>query len=68
MVEDDQLEFNPIYDVKPAIIKDIIGNCFGFEYYIIAKDKSWLLCENHHSRLFGVGDKLRQHNLNILSS
>ena len=68
MVEDDQLDFYPIYDVTPTIIKDIISNCFGFEYYIIDKDKSWLLCENHHKRLIGVGDILRQHNVELLDN
>jgi hypothetical protein len=56
MVEDDQEEYYPIYDCNPKIIKDLIGECVGFEYYIIAKDKKWLICENHHSRLIGAGE------------
>lgn len=56
MVEDNQEEYYPIYDCSPKIIKDLLGECFGFEYYIISKDKSWLICENHHSRLIGIGN------------
>lgn len=68
MLEDTEQDFYPIYEVKPTLIKDIIGNCFGFEYYIISKDKSWLICENHHNQLIGIGEQLRKHNLNNLST
>ena len=63
MVEDDYEEFYPIYETRPEIIKDIIGECFGFEYYIVDKDKEWLICENHHDRLIGIGERLRTKNL-----
>ena len=63
IVEDDSEPFYPVYEVKPGIIKSIIGECFGFEYYIIDKNKKWLLCENHHDTMIGVGDKLREMNL-----
>lgn len=62
MIEDNQKEFYPIYDTTATIIKDILSNCFGFEYYIISKDKSWLICENHHNNLIGVGNILKEHN------
>lgn len=55
MVEDDSEGFYPIYDCNPRVIKSVIGECFGFEYYIISKDMTWLLCENHHSILIGSG-------------
>jgi hypothetical protein len=63
MVEDDQEDFYPIYETRPEIISQIIGECFGFEYYLIDKNKDWLICENHHNQLIGVGDKLRTKNL-----
>lgn len=56
MVEDTEEAFYPIYDCHPRVIEKLIGECFGFEYYIISKDLQWLLCENHHSRLIGAGD------------
>jgi len=56
MVEDDEEPFYPIYDCSPKIISQLLGECFMFEYYIIDKNKDWLICENHHNRLIGVGD------------
>ncbi len=63
MIEDDQEDFYPIYDVKPTLIGDLLGECFGFEYYIINKNMDWLICETHHNELIGIGDILRTHNL-----
>ena len=62
MIEDDQEEFYPIYDCKPPTIRQVIGECFGFEYYVIDKNKDWLICENHHNRLIGIGQKLKEKN------
>ncbi len=62
MVEDDHEDYYPIYDCKPSIIGLIIGECFGFEYYVIDKNKEWLICENHHNRLIGVGQILKDKN------
>ena len=38
MVEDDENDYYPIYDCNPRILTKLIGECFGFEYYIIDKD------------------------------
>ncbi len=62
MVEDDQEDYYPIYECNSSIIGKIIGECFGFEYYVIDKDKEWLICENHHNRLIGIGQKLKDEN------
>ena len=59
-VEDDQLPFYPVYDSTPQAAQAVIGECYAFEYYLIAKDLSWLLCENHHDTLIGVGDEVRR--------
>ncbi|MCL3782745.1 hypothetical protein EMN47_20350 [Prolixibacteraceae bacterium JC049] len=64
MVEDDQEEYYPIYDCEPSIIGQVIGECFGFEYYVIDKKMDWLICENHHNRLIGLGQKLKDKNTN----
>jgi hypothetical protein len=55
VAEDDQLPYFPVYDATPAVAQRIIGECYGFEYYLIAKDLSWLLCENHHDMVIAVG-------------
>lgn len=65
IVEETQLPFYPIYEGTPDAIQKIIGECYFFEYYIIPKSKEWLLCENHHNYLIGIGqiiiDKLMKY-------
>ncbi|MEW8424811.1 MAG: DUF6756 family protein [Candidatus Thiodiazotropha sp.] len=58
VVEDDQLPYYPIFEASTKNIVKVIGECFAFEYYLVPKDKSWLLCENHHNRIIGVGNKV----------
>jgi hypothetical protein len=55
VVEEDQMKFYPIYETTASLASSVIGECYGFEYYLIPKDKSWLLCENHHDRIIGIG-------------
>jgi hypothetical protein len=55
VAEDDQLPHFPVYDATPSTAQEVIGECYGFEYYLIAKDLSWLLCENHHDTLIATG-------------
>jgi len=66
MVEDDDENYYPIYNSKPAVISNIIGECSAFEYYVIDKNKQWLLCENHSDQLIGVGATLKAINKNRL--
>lgn len=58
VIEDDQLPIYPIYEGSPENIQKVIGECYGFEYYIISKSMTWLLCENHHNRMLGIGDEI----------
>ena len=58
VVEEDQLPFYPIFESTPSAIKKVIGECYAFEYYIIPKSKEWLLCENHHGYLIGIGESI----------
>ena len=39
-------------------IVSLIGNSFCFEYYIVNKSVSWLLCENHHGIMVQLGPNL----------
>jgi len=55
VAEDAVLPYFPVYETTPALAQQIIGECYGFEYYIIAKDLSWLLCENHHDSIIAIG-------------
>jgi len=60
VIEDDSRDHYPIFITKPTLAMEIIGECYSFEYYIIPKDLSWLLCENHHSVLIGVGERMKK--------
>lgn len=55
IAEDDSLPFYPVFEATPTAISAVIGACYGFEYYIVQKSFEWLLCENHHDRMIGVG-------------
>jgi hypothetical protein len=46
----------PAYEASPIEIASILGECFCFEYYIVPKDYSWLVCENHHGVVMGCGE------------
>ncbi len=61
IVEDDQLPFYPVYEATPEAIQAVIGECYGFEYYLVAKDLSWLLCETHHDDLIAIGTEVEEH-------
>ena len=58
VVEDDHSPYYPIYEASAENASKIIGECFGFEYYLVPKNKKWLLCENHHGRVIGIGDEI----------
>ena len=48
-------------------IRDVIGECFGFEYYVVPKDLDWLRCENHHDIMIAVGDAVRDRLIDMAS-
>ena len=60
VAEEDQLPFYPIYEACSSDIQKVIGECYGFEYYIASKKMDWMLCENHHNNFIGVGDAVIQ--------
>ncbi len=58
IAEDDKLQYFPIFEATTESVVKIIGECFAYEYYLVPKHKRWLLCENHHDYLIGVGDEV----------
>ena len=36
-------------------LQTILGESFGFEFYITDKDQSYVICFNHHEVLYGCG-------------
>lgn len=55
IAEEDQLPICPVFETTPRIASKIIGECYGFEFYLISKSFDWLLCETHHNRVCAVG-------------
>lgn len=58
----------PEYSVWEASVRDIqalIGECYGFEFYLIQQQLHWLICQNHHGVVVAVGkqveEKLREY-------
>lgn len=67
IAEDSRPPFFTVYEATPETIQAVIGQCYFFEYYLVAQDFSWLLCENHHGNLIAIGKELenRLQQLNI---
>jgi len=59
LAEDDRLTYFPVYEVTPAVAVSVIAECYGFEYYLIAGNFQWLVCENHHNTVFAVGELVK---------
>ena len=36
-------------------LQTILGESFGFEFYITDRDQSYVICFNHHDVLYGCG-------------
>ncbi|MAS93355.1 MAG: hypothetical protein CMO55_09185 [Verrucomicrobiales bacterium] len=45
-----------IYQTTPVSAKEVLGECFLFEYAIVAEDLAWLMIENHHGEFVVTGD------------
>jgi hypothetical protein len=58
IAEDDQLPHYPVFETTTRHAVAIIGECYGFEFYLVARNLLWLVCENHHGRLFAIGDEV----------
>ena len=39
-------------------VLDVLWNCHPMEFYIVDRAYQWLLAENHHNYLIGVGDEI----------
>ena len=56
IAEDDSLPHYPVFETTPEVASLVIGECYCFEYYVVAKDLSWLVCETHHNVVCAVGE------------
>jgi hypothetical protein len=60
IVEEDQLPHYPVFETTPKIACQIIAECYGFEFYLIAKNYDWLVCETHHGAIHAIGSPVEQ--------
>jgi hypothetical protein len=60
IVEEDQLPHYPVYETTPRHAVAVVGACYGFEFYLVAKNLSWLLCETHHNLVCAVGEPVEE--------
>ena len=58
VVEETLLPSYPVYESTPRVVEQVIGECYGFEYYVVAKDLRWLVCENHHNCIIAIGTEV----------
>ncbi|MCM5683009.1 hypothetical protein M8A51_26200 [Schlegelella sp. S2-27] len=64
IVEEDHLLHYPVYETTVRHAIAVVGECYGFEFYLVAKDLSWLLCETHHDVVCAVGEAVERRLLN----
>ena len=67
IVEEARRPFFAVYEADVATIQQILGECYPFEYYLIPKDRRWLLCENHSDVLCAIGEEV-QHKLKAVEA
>ncbi|THF71098.1 hypothetical protein E7T06_04655 [Deinococcus sp. Arct2-2] len=49
-----------IFEGRVAAIISVPNEIHAFEYYLVAKDFSWLICENHHNQMLGIGKPIEE--------
>lgn len=47
-----------LFEADVESIQQVLAESYAFGYYIVSKKYEWLLCENHHDVLFGVGETI----------
>jgi hypothetical protein len=54
-----------VAEASGAAIPELLGETHAFEYYIIDRKMTWLLCKNHHDTLIEARQKTRSAPLPI---
>jgi hypothetical protein len=54
--ESDAGKWPLVYACTVLAAQRVLGECYAFEYYLVAMDRQWLLCENHHGVLMAIGE------------
>lgn len=67
IVEECQLPHFPVYEATVHDAMTIVGECYGFEFYIVPKELNWLVCETHHGVVCAIGEAVEGRLLNQTS-
>ncbi len=67
VVVEDQPDIFRLYLGEVTVIQDILGECYGFEYYLVDCALEWLICENHYDFIIALGSEVVE-NLRKLTS
>jgi hypothetical protein len=46
----------PVYEIDASNVEKLIDDCPGFEYYVVARDFSWMVVETHHNQFYVCRD------------
>lgn len=49
-----------VFEGEARAAAAVLGQLFHVEYAVVARDCSWLLCENHHGVMTAVGDVMKE--------
>jgi hypothetical protein len=52
LIPDTETEWLPVYEIHAQQVQTLIDDCPGFEYYVVAKDFSWLIVETHNDEYY----------------
>ena len=55
LATDDRFPPWPVFRGSASEFDRILGECHAFEYAIVSEDMSWMVLENHHNVLIGIG-------------
>jgi hypothetical protein len=50
----------PVYACSVRAAQQLLGECYAFEYYLVAEDRQWLIGENKHGVMTAIGEPVER--------
>lgn len=57
---DDRADGWSVYEARPSQVVSVLGECHAFEYFLASPELRWVVFENHHDVLVGVGAEVTE--------
>lgn len=57
-----------VFEGMYSAVIDVLRNTHGIEYYIVERGQSWMVLENHHDVLIGIGEPAESFVANLRST